>query len=90
MPADTASCRPNATIVPQSADALTNVIAVPFCFVDGDVPEAAGKFVVLLVTDFRTYEPPVTSVPPPESEGVAVNNETKTVTGAEYDVLPRT
>src|SRR6187551_1357490 len=78
LPAELASWMPKATTVPQLALACGKVIAVPLAFAP---PDAAGQLVALLVTSTRSYDPPVTSVPPPASFGVAVNSEMYTVPG---------
>ena len=73
MPPDEASNNPNAANGPREPVAVGNVMTVPLLF---DPPEAAGQFVALFVTATRAYDPPDSSVPPPASLGVTLNNAT--------------
>ena len=77
LPLDEASKIPTWVTVPQEPVAVTNSTADPLVAVVGEVPDT-----VIAAILFLAYEPPEHSVPPPVSEGAAVNQPTSKVPGA--------
>src|SRR6185436_15567658 len=92
LPPDTASKMPMCVITPQLAVGAGKV-TTPLFDVVPPVPDDAvvlpadcvpAQFASALVIACRAYEPPETSVPPPVSDGAAVNNPMYTVAGGVY------